>query len=38
MKKKINNNDSKSAISWVGEQYQPNIERTFRTKTAIFYR
>lgn len=38
MKKKINNNDSKSAISWVGEQYQPKIERTFRTKTAIFYR
>ncbi|XP_055624248.1 origin recognition complex subunit 1 [Toxorhynchites rutilus septentrionalis] len=37
MKQKLNNNN-KCLISWVGKQYEPEIERTFRTKTAIFYR
>ncbi|XP_058461352.1 origin recognition complex subunit 1 [Malaya genurostris] len=38
MKHKINNNYSGCAISWVGKQYEPQIERSFKNKTTLFYR
>lgn len=38
MKQKVNNNDIKCAITWIEEQYEPQIERTSRTNNAVFHR
>lgn len=38
MKPKVINNNVRQKISWMGKQYNPEIERPFKAKTAVFYR
>ncbi|XP_053688460.1 origin recognition complex subunit 1 [Sabethes cyaneus] len=37
MRRITNNNVNKCSISWVGKQCEPHVERSFKTRPAVFY-